>query len=339
MDVEYEGDKTINLYSLEMAKKYIIPELLKIKNLIWISCNNIVDGWNGNYFRERPKNIKLIEKYSKLFCKYLPNVINLHVWSNDEVKKYTCDNMHLTNEGSDFIYTKLTNRIEKNILIIMGNGPSLKNVDFGLLKKYDTFGINSAYRKYEELYFYPTYFGCFDYKVCEYHKKNFSKLINNSIIEKFFFLEKNFFSVTDQNNLKFQTINFKHNYSDIISTFDNFINMGCSGANCTQVGILLGYKKIILIGCDANYINFIKESQNINGILKIVKTPDNNPNYWFDNYQIKDDIYNIPNPNIWHLPAWDRINKLSKKTNVDVVNCSSISKIECFRKSKIINEC
>ena len=63
-NIDYEGDKTINLYSIEMAKMYIIPILQKINNLIWIGSNNIVDGWNGNYFRERPKNIKIIENFS-----------------------------------------------------------------------------------------------------------------------------------------------------------------------------------------------------------------------------------------------------------------------------------
>ena len=50
--------------------------------------------------------------------------------------------------------------------------------DLNILRNNHTFGLNAAYRAYEKYNFYPTYFGCFDYKVCEYHKKNFSKLIN-----------------------------------------------------------------------------------------------------------------------------------------------------------------
>ena len=338
-NIDYEGDKTINLYSIEMAKMYIIPILQKINNLIWIGSNNIVDGWNGNYFRERPKNIKIIEEYSKIFCQNLSNVINLQTWSDDEIKKYTCDNMHLTENGSDFIYTKLINRIEKNVLIIMGNGPSLKNVDFGLLKKYDTFGLNGAYRKYKEINFYPTYFGCFDYVVCNHHSKSFNDLVTNSPIEKFFFLDNKYFSEDVKNNIKFQKLNFIVNTCDGTSSFDYFINTGCSGANATLCGLLMGYKKIILIGCDSNYINYIEESNKLsNGTLIINKTPQKNPNYWFDDYQLKGDIYNVPNPDIYHIPAWNIIDIESKKKNINIINCSNLSIIPFFKKSTLIKE-
>ncbi len=112
-EIIYEDDKTINMYSLEMATKYLIPRLKKIKSLIWISSNDIVENWNGDYFKERPKNINLIEDYSKLFCKELSNVINLHVWNEKEIKKYTSDNMHLTKEGNDYIYQKLIEKINE----------------------------------------------------------------------------------------------------------------------------------------------------------------------------------------------------------------------------------
>ena len=50
-------------------------------------------------------------------------------------------------------------------LIVMGNGPSLGDVDFESLNGFDTFGLNAAYRAYERMNWYPTYFGCFDYIV------------------------------------------------------------------------------------------------------------------------------------------------------------------------------
>lgn len=114
-ETKYLGDHTNNLYSLDMLKDNMIPELKKIKNLLWISCNNICPGWNGNYFRERPSNITMIEDYSKLVVEMLPseNVIDLHVWTNDQVKIFTCDNMHLTLSGSDYIFNKIIENIKK----------------------------------------------------------------------------------------------------------------------------------------------------------------------------------------------------------------------------------
>ena len=55
-------------------------------------------------------------------------------------------------------------------IVVMGNGPSLKDVDFDMLNKVDTFGLNSAYRAYERMDWWPTYHGCFDYRVTECHR-------------------------------------------------------------------------------------------------------------------------------------------------------------------------
>lgn len=113
-NIEYEGDKTINLYSQDMAIQYLLPILKGIPNLLWISHNKIVPGWNGNYWKERPRNINVIEDYSILFSKNIPNVIDLMSWTYEEVKFYTFDNMHPNKEGSDFIYNEIIKFIFKH---------------------------------------------------------------------------------------------------------------------------------------------------------------------------------------------------------------------------------
>lgn len=113
--VDYEGDKTINMYSMEMAEKFLIPKLLEITNLLWISSNKIVPGWNGNYWKERPKNINMIESYSDLFLRYFGphKSVNLMRWNEEDVKKYTFDNMHPNKEGSDYIYKEILENIKQ----------------------------------------------------------------------------------------------------------------------------------------------------------------------------------------------------------------------------------
>jgi len=105
---DYEGDKTINMYSLEMAQKQLIPRLLEIPQLIWIGANKIDPTWRGNYWKDRPKNIRLIEEYSNLFADSLPHVVDLlDLWSLDDVRTHTFDNIHPNKLGSDFIYDAL----------------------------------------------------------------------------------------------------------------------------------------------------------------------------------------------------------------------------------------
>ena len=45
--------------------------------------------------------------------------------------------------------------IMNDTIVIMGNGPSLKDVDFAKLDGFDTFGLNSAYRAYERMDWWP----------------------------------------------------------------------------------------------------------------------------------------------------------------------------------------
>ena len=49
----------------------------------------------------------------------------------------------------------------KNI-IIMGNGPSLKNFNFELLKNKNVLGMNAAYRYWEKINWFPNYYACLD---------------------------------------------------------------------------------------------------------------------------------------------------------------------------------
>lgn len=107
----YEGEPTINLYSLEMLQRSLLPKLKSIPNLIFISSNTMVRGWEGDYPKARPENIYMIEEYSKLLCDNLDHVINLHQWSESQVRRFTCDNIHLTKDGSDWIYLRIMEEI------------------------------------------------------------------------------------------------------------------------------------------------------------------------------------------------------------------------------------
>lgn len=110
MNTIYEGEQTINMYSMDMARRSLLPRLAAISNLIFITANRFVPGWNGDYRRQRPANIgAVVHPLSTLFAELLPpgRVIDLTQWSNDEAKVYTCDNLHLTRHGSDFVYERI----------------------------------------------------------------------------------------------------------------------------------------------------------------------------------------------------------------------------------------
>ncbi len=248
---------------------------------------------------------------------------------------------------------RLLNRarnIRNDTFILLGNGPSLGDVDLHSLRSYDTMGLNAAYRAYERIGFWPKYFGCFDALVCGHHSAKFKELIRNSDIEKFFFINYNekkqaiFPEPEIQSSPKFQPINFvertvsEKDRDDIISvSFDPFIDMLTSGSNSIQTALLLGYRKIVLLGCDANYTEVVdgakQEERNKNHIV-MEKTPEANVNYWFSDYQQEDDRFNLPNTAGCQLPAWGRLARSIELLNInaEIINCSPISQITDFKK-------
>nr|WP_321442505.1 hypothetical protein [uncultured Cohaesibacter sp.] len=161
----YEGEKTNNMYSLDMAFHKLLPRLASIDNLIFINSNRFVPGWEGDYIRKRPANIAITESYSALFLQVLgkEKTVDLLNWDYDDVKKYTCDNLHLSKEGSDYIYDEILKKIEqrererasRDSILIIGNGPSTKKVaEYGfanLPKNLHTFGMGAAYRYFSKI--------------------------------------------------------------------------------------------------------------------------------------------------------------------------------------------
>jgi len=220
---------------------------------------------------------------------------------------------------------------EKNTgkaILIMGNGPSLKNLDFKRVKV-DSFGMNGAYRYYKKMDWYPTYFGSFDVKVINSQKEeyiNFVKDPSNRVKEFFFICD-----IIKNDKVRYcpptqPTFRFEANRT-------SFKNVGNTGANCCQIAIDKGYKKIILIGIECNYVQFVEGTKRMGGTtLQMQETPGSNPNYAWGDYQRKGDVYNIPAENRFHLPTWKELAKWAPDNGIEVINCSDISKLDMFKK-------
>jgi hypothetical protein len=225
-------------------------------------------------------------------------------------------------------------------IIIMGNGPSLRKIDFNEIRKYDSFGLNAAYRVYKKLNFYPTYFGSYDCNINNKHKENFERLIKEDNSIKRFFLIGNYdlkqklYSNEIIANERFQKINFSNTCINKLSdSFNEFNDFGSSGANAVQTAILMGYKKIILLGCDDKY--FLTSGMTIKGPrYEIKEQVENNPNSWFDEYQMKGD--NNWTPKQASSSSW-KIVYDNTPDDVEIINCSEGSKIPYFKKDKFIN--
>lgn len=215
-------------------------------------------------------------------------------------------------------------------IVLMGNGPSLADVDFSDLDGYDTFGLNAAYRAYERLGWYPTYHGCFDYRVTDNHKSSFIDLIENSPIKKCFYI-RNLSSNESFQFVNLQTYGATNKWNNSQNDFNSFHDNGNSGANACSAAVCMGYTKIILLGVDCNYVEFVDGSERDGAGLRMKETPKENPNYWFNDYQQAGDEYNVPRGQDFHKPTWNMFAYRAAHAGIEVINCSPISTLRCFK--------
>jgi len=213
-------------------------------------------------------------------------------------------------------------------LLIIGNGPSTKIVDFDKIK-IDTFCVNNSFKSFKKLNFYPKYFGSFDRRHCVENREAYIDLVRNSPIEKFIIPSQYIEDYPDdvKNNMK--VVKFKIKYvkrgKDLKypTSFKDYKDGGNSGVNAVLCGYLLDYQNIYLIGCDASYDNSLHNDNNtISETLKIM-----NKNYWFDDYyDKKTDIQFIPTLR-FHKPFWNYL-YIRKPKNLNLYNCSNISALK-----------
>lgn len=112
-DVLYEDSQTINMLSKDMARNVVGPWLSKFDNLIYINANRILPDWEGDFKRERPKNINVTHEYCDIISEFIPShrLVDLRKWNSEDIKEYTCDNMHLTQKGNEYIVEELQEKL------------------------------------------------------------------------------------------------------------------------------------------------------------------------------------------------------------------------------------
>jgi len=271
-------------------------------------------------------------------------------YSNDEFSSQITKFFDLNHE----YFLNKNNKKQNNTIVIVGNGPSLKEEYFDVLRsdKIDTFGLNLAYRFFEKTNWYPKYYGCFDYAATNTHRENIAKLINDEDcpIEKYFLIERPsietmlgntrlFFDDSIRNHSKF--VERPHNQDGIGWPMFGTRNrkISCTGANAIRTAMELGYKKIVLIGHDATYVQSdkFKEHEVAGPGRYHVKQKSENPNYFWKDYYDPGDVYNKPGE---VLPAWKTMADCVKITypEIDVVNCSPNSRVTFFRFGEFFDE-
>ena len=241
----------------------------------------------------------------------------------------------MKNKVSISYYNKNNIKVKKKPILIIANGKSAGKINWDWLKqnsdKLDTFGMNSAYKIYEKLDFYPTYYANMDDVVLVSHKKKLQDLLNKKRIQKCFYLKwcgflkypKSYYTF-EENETYIPII--KNGGWKLSRSPTNFSSWSNTGSDCVQLAIMMGYREIYIIGVDG-YIEKINEAKTVmkNGrkTFIIKKTPEDNPNYFFKEYQEEGEEYNPPDAIKWHVPGWENANKYCKLMDIKLLNMSN----------------
>lgn len=216
-------------------------------------------------------------------------------------------------------------------LVVLGNGSSLRDFDFHSLTGVDSIGMNAAYRHWDRINWYPTYYCCMDTVVILSHAEHILRLIRerkSNGIRRFFLrevlAEAHPWIRRDESVVILEDV--KESY-DVLA--EKCITTGSFSA---LFGATMGYRTIALLGIDCNYVEKLQETAPAGGIkLEMTRTPESNPNYFFDDYQRAGDLFNIPNPRPGlHNEAWVKAERLLDAQGVKVVNCNPASHLQMF---------
>ena len=199
---------------------------------------------------------------------------------------------------------------QEKTCLVLANGPSLKGFDFKSdFESYDTIGMNAAYRYWHQTGWYPTYYSCLDEVVGLSHLNEISTLIQNSNKNgiKYFLLRNNIIS-----KLKDQIPIDKVWNFDLLKLQYSILNSSplTTGSHTCAWAIIMGYKKINLLGIDCNYVEIVEGAKVQDDNTLMIEAEKSNPNYFFYRYQQKGDVYNKPNQSgNLHIRAWQNLKK------------------------------
>lgn len=219
---------------------------------------------------------------------------------------------------------------DEGTLFLLGNGPSLAEIDLKALSAFPTLGMNAAYRFWRRIGWRPRYYACLDTVVGLSHREAIAELIaetGEKAIRRFILRENLVHALGDAARTD-RVVNF-----DALRAFRPMLrpNPITTGSHAALWAASEGYRKIVLLGIDGNYVERVEGAKARDGIeLEIVEEKEN-PNYFFEGYQQKGDRFNIPNPRPGlHVEAWEIAAAALRRENIAVVNGNPQSAVRFF---------
>lgn len=247
------------------------------------------------------------------------------------------------------------NKVFKNSHIgercfILGNGPSLKNVDFSKLTNEFTFSVNQLMRRDDFTSLNPNihFWADENFFIGDSNKKEIEELITTmkkvyDTGAKVFYPISSMKFVND-NSLYFENRVFFHysklrmsdNYKGEIDFSKNTFGFGTVVQWCITLAIYMGFKEIYLLGCDntailACFNSFLQNDISENYTYSLSE----NERKRMANIVEISTMENTINAHLMTLYDYRALNNYCKRKGVKIINCSEKTLIDSLERGKL----
>jgi hypothetical protein len=231
---------------------------------------------------------------------------------------------------------ELEGRYSGERCFIMGNGPSLNEMDLGLLKDDQVWGFNRCYLLFDRIEWRPSFYVSVDTRVVPDNADEISGLFKSLTDTKFFFPKKfrvkgylgsspnvYWYHEKKQNKRNLPYSYFSLDPSKYVRSVRTVTIAGI------QLAVYLGFNPIYLIGCDTDYeipddVMYEDEAEE-----EIVSLADNDINHFDPEYFGKEKKYHQPFPErmIFH---YHQVKQVCDQQQVEIYNATVGGKLEVF---------
>ncbi len=214
---------------------------------------------------------------------------------------------------------KWRNIHEGESCILVGNGPSLSVEDLERIQssKIASFGMNLAYKVYDNTLWRPVYYIFSDYNMMRQYYDEIGMLRRDNLFVKNFYYMDETPMLSDTNyypGCAERCYLEKQRFSDDIvkAVYGGYTVM----YDALQIAIYMGYKKIYLIGADFSYLD----------------DPATKGNHFYDDKTV-DKRAVAGKPHIYiSLAAMQKAEEYAREHGIDIYNATRGGKLEVFRR-------
>jgi hypothetical protein len=242
------------------------------------------------------------------------------------------------------------NRYTEEPAFVIGNGPSLKNMNLDRIAGKVSFGSNAISLIFDETNWRPTVYSCIDSVVLVDRLKDI-QIMRMELPEMQFFFPKHLFDDSEPpkpiavqqllpptpNTTYFDSVPCQFTDNAFTAFSPDLGKYLIHGTTVTttliQLAVLMGCNPIYLIGCDTNYTipqNAKELNPDADRVDKtLVLDADNDPNHFDPNYFGKGKKWHTPNPHLM-IAQYQKVKEACDHLGFQIYNATIGGKLEVF---------